>query len=128
MPFYELTVPAPSPTARLRAEVAAAITRVHAEVTGAPEAYVNVAITVVPPGSLFAAGREVEQGRLVGTIRSGRPPETKRALLQGLADAWSQVTGEPVAGFALFLHEIPGSSMMEDGQVLPEASQDPGAR
>lgn len=128
MPFYELTVPETSPTARLRAEVAAAITRVHAEVTGAPEAYVNVAFTVVPPGHLFVAGREVEQGRLVGSIRAGRSPQTRRELLEGLAEAWSEVTAEPRRGFALFLHEVPGSAMMEDGQVLPEADQDAAAR
>jgi hypothetical protein len=34
------------------------------------------------------------------------------------------VTGEPVDGFALFLQEIPGSAMMEDGRILPEAQDD----
>jgi hypothetical protein len=35
MPFYQFTVPADSATARKKAEVAAAVTAVHAEVTGA---------------------------------------------------------------------------------------------
>jgi phenylpyruvate tautomerase PptA (4-oxalocrotonate tautomerase family) len=36
MPFYQFTVPADRATARKKAEVAAAVTAVHAEVTGAP--------------------------------------------------------------------------------------------
>jgi phenylpyruvate tautomerase PptA (4-oxalocrotonate tautomerase family) len=34
MPFYQFTVPVDSATARKKAEVAAAVTAVHAEVTG----------------------------------------------------------------------------------------------
>ncbi len=124
MPFYQFTVPTDSPSAQLKAEIAAAFTEVHASVTGAPESYVNVAFTEVPPGSIFVAGKAVPYGRMVGIIRTGRRPDTKRELISGLAAAWSRVTGEPVERFALFLQEVPGSSVMEEGQILPEASED----
>src|SRR5215471_14396680 len=41
MPFYQFTVPADSATARKKAEVAAAVTAAHAQITGAPPEYVN---------------------------------------------------------------------------------------
>jgi hypothetical protein len=48
----------------------------------------------------------------------------KRRLLLGLAEEWSSVTGEPVDGFALFIHEVPGYQVMERGVLPHEASED----
>ena len=121
MPFYQFTIPADSPSAGLKAEIAGAVTKVHTSVTGAPARYVNVSFTEVPPGSLFVADEPVAHGRMVGIIRAGRSPETKRELITGLANAWSEVTGEPVESFALFVQEVPGSAVKEDGRILTEA-------
>ena len=121
MPYYQFTIPSDSPSVRHKAEIASAVTKVHESVTGAPARYVNVSFVDVPPGSIFVADRPVDQGRMVGLIRSGRTDEQKAALLHGIADAWSALTGEPKDGFALFLQEAPGSQMMEYGEVLPEA-------
>lgn len=124
MPFYQFTIPAGSLSAARKAEIARAVTAVHSKVTGAPERYVNVFFVEVPADGLYAGGEPVGHGRLVGIIRSGRTIETKRELLHALANAWSEVTGEPVEGFAIFLVETPGNSMMEYGEILPEASED----
>jgi phenylpyruvate tautomerase PptA (4-oxalocrotonate tautomerase family) len=124
VPFYQFTIPADSPSAKRKAEIAAAFTRVHTSVTGAPARYVNVSFTEVASGNIFVAGRPVSSGRMVGIIRTGRSAETKRELITSLATAWSEVTGEPVESFALFIQEIPGSAVMEDGQILPEAAED----
>ena len=123
MPFYQFTVPSDSPSSELKAEIADAVTKVHTSVTGAPESYVNVSFTEVPPGSIFVAGKAVPYGRMVGLIRSGRTQEEKCRLINELAEAWSEVSGEPREGFALFIQEIPGSAMTEYGQILPEASE-----
>ena len=124
MPFYQFTVPAGSATARKKAEVAAAVTTVHTEITGAPREYVNCSFTEVPPGSIFAGGSVVESSRMVGIIRQGRSEDVKRKLVTALADAWVSVTGEPVEDIALFVHEVPGYQVMENGLLLPEASED----
>jgi phenylpyruvate tautomerase PptA (4-oxalocrotonate tautomerase family) len=124
MPFYQFTIPAGGPSARRKAEIAAAVTRVHTDVTGAPAHYVNCSFVEVPAGSLFVAGEPVESGRMVGIIRQGRSEEVKRRLVLGLAEAWSAVTGEPADGFALFIHEVPGYQVMEKGVLLHEASED----
>lgn len=124
MPFYQFTIPAGSPSAARKAEIAAAFTKVHTGVTGAPSRYVNCSFVEVPPGSLFVAEQPVEHGRMVGIIRGGRSEAVKRELIIGLANAWSEVTGEPVNGFALFLQEVPGHAVMEEGVILPEAADD----
>jgi phenylpyruvate tautomerase PptA (4-oxalocrotonate tautomerase family) len=124
MPFYQFAVPVDSATARKKAEVAAAVTAVHAEVTGAPSQYVNCSFVEVPPGSIFVAGTAVEAGRMVGLIRQGRSEEVKRKLITALTDAWVSVTGEEIEDIAMFLHEVPGYQVMENGQLLPEASED----
>jgi phenylpyruvate tautomerase PptA (4-oxalocrotonate tautomerase family) len=124
MPFYQFTVPAGSATARKKAEVAAAVTAAHAQITGAPPEYVNCSFTEVPAGSIFAGGRPAAGGRMVGIIRKGRSEEVKRKLMTALADAWVSVTGEPADEIALFVHEVPGYQVMEYGQLLPEASED----
>jgi phenylpyruvate tautomerase PptA (4-oxalocrotonate tautomerase family) len=124
MPFYQFTVPAGSATARKKAEVAAAVTAVHAQLTGAPPEYVNCSFTEVPPGSIFAGGSAVEAGRMVGIIRQGRSEDVKRKLIMALADAWTSVTGERAEDIALFVHEVPGYQVMENGVLLPEAAED----
>jgi len=124
MPFYQFTVPAGSATAGKKAEVAAAVTTVHAQITGAPREYVNCSFVEVPPGSIFVGGSAVEGSRMVGIIRQGRTEEVKRKLLMALADAWASVTGEAVDDIALFVHEVPGYQVMEQGLLLPEASED----
>jgi phenylpyruvate tautomerase PptA (4-oxalocrotonate tautomerase family) len=124
MPYYQFHIPADSPSAGLKGEIAAAVTKVHTAVTGAPARYVNVAFIELAPGNLFVGDQPVRHGRMVGIIRAGRSPEVKHDLITGLADAWSAVTGEPRDGFALFLQEIPGSMVMEYGETLPEAEFD----
>ena len=82
----------------------------------------NCSFAEVPPGSIFAGGRAVKGGRMVGIIRRGRSEEVK--LVMALADAWVSVTAEPVEDMALFVHEVPGYQVTENGQLLPDASQD----
>lgn len=127
MPFYQFTVPRGGATLQHKAEVASAVTKVHAEVTGAPAAYVHCSFTEVEDTSVFVAGEPVTSPRMVGLIRSGRSPEVRARLMHGIADAWCEITGEVKDELALFIVEIPGANVMENGVVLPEAAEDVGA-
>ncbi|ODU02102.1 MAG: hypothetical protein ABS81_18735 [Pseudonocardia sp. SCN 72-86] len=127
MPYYRFTVPTGGATLAHKAEIAAAATKVHSEVTGAPGTYVHCAFVEVPPGSIFVAGEAVEGARLVGLIREGRSAEVRGRLVNGLADAWCEITGDAKEDIAIFLHEVPGANVMEGGVILPEIADDPGA-
>ena len=110
MPFYQFTVPAGSPTLEHRAEIAAM------------GRYVHCSFVEVPRDSIFVAGEPVNFPRMVGLIRSGRNADVKTHLMHRLAEEWSAISGEPVRELALFLHEVPGGNVMEDGEILPEVS------
>lgn len=127
MPYYRFTVPTGGVTLEHKAEIAAAMTKVHSEVTGAPGAYVHCSFTEVSPGSIFVAGEPVTGPRMIGLIREGRSPEVRAKLLHGLADAWSAITGDPKESLAIFIHEVPGGNVMEEGTLLPDVADDSGA-
>ena len=128
MPYYQFLIPPGGRTLELRAEDAAAFTRVHVEVTGAPAGYVNCSFVETGKGAMFIGQHAVDQARMVGLIRCGRSPERKRELITRLVQAWSEVTGEPACEYGLWIYELPGSQMWEAGGLLPDAAEDPGAR
>lgn len=74
---------------------------------------------------MFVADEPVDAPRVVGLFRAGRPDEVKARLMHGMAGAWSAVTGRPADRLAVFLQDIPGANVLEDGVILPEASEDP---
>ena len=127
MPYYQFTVPTGGATLQHKAEVAAAMTKVHGEVTGAPGAYVHCSFVEVPPGSIFVSGEPVSGSRMVGISRQGRSTEVRAKLIHGLADAWCEITGDAKESLAIFIHEIPGANALEDGVILPEITDEPGA-
>ena len=127
MPFYRFTVPSGGATLAHKQEVAAAVTKVHSEVTGAPGHYVHCSFTEVAPDSIFVAGEPDAGARMVGLVREGRSNGVKAKLLHGIADAWSEITGDRKEDLAIFLHEVPGANVLEDDEILPEAADDTGA-
>jgi phenylpyruvate tautomerase PptA (4-oxalocrotonate tautomerase family) len=127
MPYYQFFVPTGGATLRHRAEVAAATTKVHTEATGAPAKYVHCAFIEVPADSFYVAGETVTAARMVGLIRDGRSAAVRAQLIHGIADAWCEITGDSKESLAIFLQEIPGANVMEDGVILPETADDPGA-
>jgi phenylpyruvate tautomerase PptA (4-oxalocrotonate tautomerase family) len=127
MPVYEFTAPTGSATLAHRAEIARAVTKVHNEVTGAPARYVHCAFIEAPAGSMFIEGEETSAPRMMGLIRLGRTEATRARLIHGIADAWSEITGDRKDELAIFLYEVPGANCFEDGCILPEASQDAAA-
>ena len=127
MPYYQFTVPTGGATLQHKAEVAAAMTKVHTEVTGVRAAYVHCSFVEVPAGSIFVAGEPVDGSRMVGIIREGRSTEVRANLIHGIADAWCEITGDTKESVAIFIQEIPGANALEDGVILPESTEEPGA-
>ncbi|GAA4701697.1 hypothetical protein GCM10023215_45840 [Pseudonocardia yuanmonensis] len=127
MPYYQFIVPTGGATLRHKAEVAEAMTKVHSEVTGAPGKYVHCAFVEVAADSIYVAGKPTDGPRMVGLIRDGRSTEIRAKLIHGIADAWSAITGDEKEDLAIFIEEIPGANVMEDGTILPEITNEPGA-
>jgi phenylpyruvate tautomerase PptA (4-oxalocrotonate tautomerase family) len=124
MPVYEFVAPTGAATLNHQAEIARAVTKVHCEITGAPAHYVHCSFTEAASCSMFVSGEATTSPRMMGLIRSGRSKELRGRLLHGIADAWSQITGDAKEDLAIFLYEVPGANCFEDGSIMPEASED----
>jgi phenylpyruvate tautomerase PptA (4-oxalocrotonate tautomerase family) len=123
VPIYQFTVTAGCRSAQRKQEIAAAITKAHCDVTGAPARYVNCTFTEVAEDAIFIAGAAVSGARMVGIIRR-RPEHLKRKLVMALGEGWASATGEPIENVVMALVEIPGYQGLEDGVLLGEAEDD----
>jgi phenylpyruvate tautomerase PptA (4-oxalocrotonate tautomerase family) len=110
-----------------KAEISRVVTKVHNEITGAPEHYVHCSFVEAPRDSMFIKGEETTSPRMIGLIRSGRSKELRGRLLHGIADAWCEITGDSKDELAIFLYEVPGANCFEYGSIMPEASEDASA-
>ena len=106
-----------------RARLAAAITRAHTAATGAQGFFAQVVFDEVDADRHFVGGAPVadEVVFVHGQIRAGRTPAQKRALLDGIVDAVTATLGVRRRAVWVYLVDLPATSMVEYGYVLPEA-------
>jgi phenylpyruvate tautomerase PptA (4-oxalocrotonate tautomerase family) len=125
MPTYVCTARDGALTKEQKAQVAAEITRVHNEVTGAPRFFVQVLFNDLKVGNQFIGGVQPlsDQVWIRGDIRAGRSEHDKGRLLLDILRGFSRISGVPEADVWVYLTELPAKNMAEFGQVLPE----PGA-
>jgi phenylpyruvate tautomerase PptA (4-oxalocrotonate tautomerase family) len=72
MPFYSCNVPAGSLTDNQKDELAKAITRIHAEVSGAPPDLVHVIYNELAAADSYTAGEPSSDTIITGHIRAHR--------------------------------------------------------
>jgi len=114
MPLYICSIPADTLDARRRQQIAAAITRIHCDVTGAPATFVHVVFRDSEPGQYLVFGR----------IRAGRSDDTKIALKRQIAEAVAEAVGIELQKITVFTKDIPASWVMEGGTLLPEPGEE----
>jgi phenylpyruvate tautomerase PptA (4-oxalocrotonate tautomerase family) len=102
--------------------IAQAITRAHAEITGAPAHYAQVLFVDVPDGNHFIGGAPLAHDHLFvsGHIRAGRSHELRAALIKRLSADVAAVAELESSGVWVYLLELPAAAMVEFGQILPE--------
>ncbi len=122
MPTYACTARDGALTKEQKAQIAAEITRVHNDVTGAPRFFVQVLFNDLKTGSQFIGGTPPPSGQvwIRGDIRAGRSEQDKRRLLLDILHGFSRISGVPEADVWVYLTELPAKNMAEFGQVLPE--------
>jgi phenylpyruvate tautomerase PptA (4-oxalocrotonate tautomerase family) len=107
-------------TESLKSQVANAITDAHVAVAGGPREFVHVFFTELPQGAAYSAGRpDAKVSMITGTIRAGRTVEVKQRLIKTIAEAWSQITGQPLAHLVVAIAEIIPEAVREYGVFLP---------
>jgi phenylpyruvate tautomerase PptA (4-oxalocrotonate tautomerase family) len=103
-----------------RAWLAEQITRIHCEVMEVPPAFVRVVFLTYPEDAGFTAGRSAAYANLTCMMRLGSSVGSKAALLRRLAVIYEEATGAPAEQLIVALQEIPPSSTIEMGHIMPE--------
>jgi phenylpyruvate tautomerase PptA (4-oxalocrotonate tautomerase family) len=122
MPTYTCFARAAWLSASRKQAIAQAITRAHAELTGAPAYYAQVLFVDVPDGDHFIGGAPLAHDHLFvsGQIRAGRSHELRGALLRRLSTDVATAAGLEPSGIWVYLRELPAAAMVEFGEILPE--------
>jgi phenylpyruvate tautomerase PptA (4-oxalocrotonate tautomerase family) len=124
MPIYQC-VTSKTLSPETKAAIAKEITRIHVELTAAPEPFINVVFSELPLGSHYLAGAVRENGTLINAIvRAGRTLETRQALLKSLSAAWSRLTGQPERNLILKVEEADPAVIMEAGLIMPRPGEE----
>ncbi|MFD4592760.1 tautomerase family protein [Streptomyces rubiginosohelvolus] len=125
MPLYRCITPAGRLTDDVRRAVAAEITRIHVEATGAPAAFAHVMFVDAPAGRHFTAGEIDDRTTLIeGTLRASRPLSTRQTMMRSLADSWSRLTGQPEGEIIVSITERDAGEIMEGGLILPAVGEE----
>ncbi|MBE7189821.1 tautomerase family protein [Jatrophihabitans endophyticus] len=121
MPTYVVYAAAPAIPDAARADLAVAITEIHARLTGAPKSFVQTIFRELAAGAHFIGGRPTDpRGVWVhGHIRAGRSPEVRSAIALEISDALQDIAGTPRGHVWVYISELDDSDMIEFGEVLP---------
>lgn len=122
MPTYTCTARQGRLSAEEKRAIAKAITKAHAEITGAPAFFAQVIFQDVPNGDYFVGGAALAHDHLFvyGRIRAGRSAVDRKALIRRIIADVGAAIG--VSSFAVWVYllELPAAAMAEFGHVLPE--------
>ena len=102
--------------------IARAVTRAHAELTGAPHYFAQVIFEDIADGNHFVGGQPLEHEHLFiyGRIRAGRSLATREALMRRLTADAATAAGIGPFSVWVYLLELPPAAMVEFGHILPE--------
>ena len=128
MPTYYCTSIEGRLSAQQKSKIASEITRVHAEVTGAPTYFAQVIFDEVKSGNYFIGGAPLrhDQVFVYGHIRGGRAAVDKTRMIKLMAKAVGVAAGvKDQSSVWVYVSEMPARQMIEFGHVLPEAGDEP---
>ena len=122
MPTYHCVAADGLLSSPAKAAIAQAITRAHAEVTGAPPYFAQVIFQSVAAGDHYIGGEPLSHDHVFvdGHIRAGRSALDRAALIDRLVRDVSRAASLPAFAIWVYIHELPARAMAEFGHVLPE--------
>lgn len=101
-------------------KIAADITDIHCDITGAPRTFVHAFFLEDAP-QLPINGKSVF---LFGSIRAGRTDEQKADLVNRMKASIYTHAGVPLSEIIVDTTDVPASWVMEGGDVLPEPGEE----
>jgi len=128
MPTYFCTSTNGRLTSEQKKKIAGEITRIHAEVTGAPSYFAQVIFNEVETGDWFMGGAPLHHEHIFvnGHIRAGRAAVDKTRMIKLMAEAVAAAAQvESTRAVWVYVNELPPRQMIEFGHVLPEPGDEP---
>ena len=122
MPTYVCTIKEGRLSPDQKSRIAAEITRIHCEVTGAPTFLAQVMFEEGKPGNYFIGGAPLAHDQIFvyGLVRAGRSVQDKLKIVRLMAEVVANAAGVSRTGVWIYIAELPPRHMMEYGYVLPE--------
>jgi phenylpyruvate tautomerase PptA (4-oxalocrotonate tautomerase family) len=128
MPTYFCTSASGRLSSEQKSKIAGEITRIHAEVTGAPSFFAQVIFNDVEAGDWFMGGAPLTHEHIFvyGHIRAGRAAVDKTRMIKLMAEAVATAARVGSARAVwVYVNELPPRQMIEFGHVLPEPGDEP---
>ncbi|MEM7781224.1 MAG: tautomerase family protein [Pseudomonadota bacterium] len=120
MPLYIVNTAAGSMPDEAKLKIAADVTRIHCDVTGAPAKFVHVFF--FEDGPMPPLGDK--SAMLYGQIRAGRTDAQKAQIAEEMHASVCEHTGIEANKVHAFTTDTPASWVMEGGDVLPEPGEE----
>jgi phenylpyruvate tautomerase PptA (4-oxalocrotonate tautomerase family) len=124
VPVYTCTTNTETLNSQTKNELAAEITRIHAEINHVPTTYINVIFHEVPPQNLYADARPAGSLLINGWARQGHPEKDTTRLALEISRATCRIAEVPEDAVLVVIQSSPASAAVEGGRVLPEPGQE----
>ena len=124
MHVYTCTTTTTTLNEKSKKDLAAEITRIHAEINRVPSTYVNVVFHELPKGNIFTDSAPSSVLLINGWAREGHPADETTQLVIDIARASSRITGLPAENILVVIQSSPARFAVEGGRVLPEPGQE----
>src|SRR4051794_28898209 len=126
MPTYVCWTRAGQLSPDQRQRIAKSITEIHHDVALAPRYFVQVIFNEWERHSHYIGGAEPEDTYIWirADIRSGRTQEQKRQLLTRIVDEVCAISDVSRENVRIYLSELPGTNIMEFGQIAPQPEEE----
>lgn len=121
MPTYTISAQQGRLSDNQKSSLAAAITDIHCQLTGAPKYFVQVIFVDVPKNNYFVAGKLLAHDNIFvhGQIRAGRQLELKQQLIVAIMASTAAIAETDSASVQVYILDVPAQQVAEWGRILP---------
>lgn len=126
MPTYACWARAGLLTGEQRKRIAKSITEIHHDVALAPRYFVQVIFNELGPDAHFVGGAAADPDHIWirADIRAGRTQEQKARLMTSIVRDVCEITGVSKENVWVYISDIPGTSVVEFGHILPQPGEE----
>lgn len=120
MPLYMCNAPKGMIADAAKPKIAADITRIHCDVTGAPPQFVHAFFVEDSPAQPLGD----KKAFLFGSIRAGRTDAQKAQIVSEMQASIHTHTGIALDDIMMVTTDVPASWVLEGGEVMPEPGEE----